>query len=114
MTAFLNRRVNRVGCADYAKHMATSFAHEPDANRYTMHMGDDLVCVADYSARPGALYFTHTYTAPAKRGNGYAAALVGFAMDDVESRTDDRVVPVCSFVVDWFRAHPDRKNLLNR
>lgn len=94
--------------------MVSSFAHEPDANRYTLRIGDDLVCVADYSARPGALYFTHTYTTPSRRGHGHAASLIEFAMNDIESRTEDRVVPVCSFVVDWFAAHPERSGLLTR
>ncbi|MCP2031227.1 putative GNAT family acetyltransferase [Okibacterium sp. HSC-33S16] len=94
--------------------MATFLAHEPDANRYTLRFGDELICVADYSARPGALYFTHTYTKPSERGTGLAARLVEFAMNDVESRTTDRVVPVCSFVVDWFNAHPERRDLLTR
>ncbi|GGE94390.1 GNAT family N-acetyltransferase [Mycetocola zhadangensis] len=94
--------------------MTSSFSHEPDAKRYALHIGNELVCVADYSPRPGAVYFTHTYTTPSRRGNGHAAALIEFAMNDIESRTDDRVVPVCSFVVDWFAGHPERKNLLNR
>lgn len=94
--------------------MATQLAHEPDANRYTLRIGDDLVCVADYSARPGAVYFTHTYTSPARRGNGYASELIAFAMDDVEKRTDARVVPTCSYVVDWFAEHPERRGLLSR
>ena len=94
--------------------MPATLAHEPDANRYTLRIGDELVCVADYSARPGAVYFTHTYTAPARRGNGYAAELIDFAMKDIESRSTDRVVPVCSFVVDWFSDHPERRGLLER
>ncbi len=106
-------RVNE-GFADYPEEMATSLAHEPDANRYTLRIDDDLVCVADYSARPGAVYFTHTYTTPARRGHGHAASLIEFAMDDVEARTDARVVPTCSFVVDWFSDHPERRGLLTR
>ena len=99
---------------NYAVHMAPELAHEPDARRYTLRIGDELVCVADYSIRPGQIYFTHTYTSPPRRGNGYAASLIEFAVDDVAASTDLRIVPTCSFVVDWFRDHPDREHLLRR
>ncbi|GHD44058.1 hypothetical protein GCM10008097_11600 [Mycetocola manganoxydans] len=99
---------------NYAGRMAPDFAHEPDARRYTLRIGDELVCVADYSERPGQIYFTHTYTSPARRGHGHAASLIEFAVNDVASRTTDRIVPVCSFVVDWFDSHPERADLLRR
>ena len=83
--------------------MAPEFAHEPDAHRYTLRIGDELVCIADYSQRPGQVYFTHTYTSPARRGHGHAASLVEFAVNDIASRTTDRIVPVCSFVVKYLR-----------
>jgi predicted GNAT family acetyltransferase len=94
--------------------MAPRFAHEPDSHRYTLHLGDELVCVADYSVRPGQIYFTHTYTSPPRRGRGHAASLIEFAVNDVAATTNLRVVPVCSFVVDWFREHPERSELLRR
>ena len=99
---------------NYAEHMAPELAHEPDARRYTLRIGDELICVADYSIRPGQIFFTHTYTSPPRRGNGYAGALSEFAVDDVARSTDLRVVPTCSFVVDWFRDHPERAHLLRR
>ncbi|MBG6238558.1 putative GNAT family acetyltransferase [Mycetocola sp. CAN_C7] len=94
--------------------MSPVLAHEPDAHRYTLSIGDELVCVADYSLRPGQIYFTHTYTSPPRRGNGHAAALIEFAVDDVAANTDLRIVPSCSFVVDWFSDHPERADLLRR
>ena len=94
--------------------MAPVLAHEPDAHRYTLRLGDELVCLADYSVRPGQIYFTHTYTSPPRRGTGYAASLIEFAVDDVARTTDLRIVPTCSFVVDWFRDHPERGELLRR
>jgi uncharacterized protein len=105
--------VKRCG-PNYAGHMAPELAHEPDARRYTLRIGDELVCVADYSIGRGQIHFTHTYTSPPRRGNGYAAALVEFAVDDVAESTDLRIVPSCSYVVDWFREHPERAHLLRR
>lgn len=94
--------------------MVPVFAHEPDAHRYTLRLGDELVCHADYSVRPGQIYFTHTYTSPPRRGNGHAASLVEFAVKDVAATTDLRIVPTCSFVVDWFHDHPEYSGLLRR
>ncbi|MCU1560102.1 GNAT family N-acetyltransferase [Mycetocola sp.] len=94
--------------------MAPEFAHEPDAHRYTLRLGDELVCVAGYTVRPGEMYFTHTYTSPSRRGNGFAASLIEFAVNDVAATTDLRIVPTCSFVADWFEQHPDRTELLRR
>lgn len=105
--------VNQPGAA-YAEVMAPELTHEPDARRYTLRIGDELVCVADYSIRPGQIYFTHTFTSPPRRGRGYAASLIEFAVDDVEATTDLRIVPTCSFVVDWFRDRPERAWLLRR
>ena len=107
-------RVVNLPRSAYAEGMSPELAHEPDANRYTLRIGDELVCVADYSIRPGQIYFTHTYTSPPRRGNGYAASLVEFAVDDVAATTDLRIVPTCSFVVDWFEDHPERADLLRR
>jgi predicted GNAT family acetyltransferase len=92
----------------------TEISHEPDAARYVMRSGGQIVSVLDYADRPDAISFTHTFTNPAYRGRGLAAELVGFAVDDVESTTQKRIVPMCWFVSDWFQAHPARAGLLSR
>jgi predicted GNAT family acetyltransferase len=94
--------------------MEKRLVHEPDAHRYALYLGDDLVSVADYAEQGGAISFHHTFTNPRYRGQGLAAELVDFAMDDVERRTDRRVLPMCWYVADWFDAHPGRAGLLSR
>lgn len=94
--------------------MAKVLAHEPDASRYTLAIDGRLVAVADYRINGGAISFNHTYTQPAMRGNGYAAEVVEFAIDDVERNSDRTVIPMCWYVADWFEAHPDRARLLRR
>ena len=94
--------------------MTKQFAHEPDASRYTLRIGDELVAVADYRINGNSISFNHTYTQPAKRGNGYAGEVVEYAMDDVEKNSDRRVVPMCWYVAEWFDGHPDRASLLTR
>lgn len=94
--------------------MAKTFAHEPDANRYTMHIDGQLVALADYVTNGHSISFNHTYTQPAQRGHGYAAEVVEFAMNDVEKSSDRKVLPMCWYVAEWFDTHPERAALLSR
>ena len=94
--------------------MTKQFSHEPDASRYTMRINGDIVALADYRINGHSISFNHTYTQPAQRGHGYAGEVVEFAMNDVESNTDLKVLPMCWYVADWFEAHPERAGLLSR
>jgi len=94
--------------------MATTFAREPDARRYTMHLDGSLVAVLDYRTNAGQISFNHTFTNPQHRGKGFAAQLVEFAVNDVEKTTDLKIVPMCWYVGDWFTDHPERSALLSR
>jgi predicted GNAT family acetyltransferase len=94
--------------------MATIFAHEPDAKRYTMTVDGQLVAVADYVINGDSISFNHTFTQPNQRGKGYAGQVVSYAMDDVEKNSSRSVVPMCWYVGKWFDEHPERSGLLNR
>lgn len=88
------------------------FANEPDASRYTLHRGDDLVSVLDYRDDGRTVALTRAYTIPTYRGHGYAGEVVDRAVADIEARGDRVVSPVCWYVADWFTAHPDRAAVL--
>ena len=90
------------------------FAHEPDASRYTLHRGDDLVSVLDYRDDGRTVAMTRAYTVPTFRGNGYAGELVDRAVAQLERTGDRKVMPVCWYVADWFAAHPGRSGILKR
>lgn len=94
--------------------MAHEFRDEADRSRYAMYVDGALVSVLDYRENDDAVAFPHTYTVPAHRGHGYAAELVEYAVADVESRNDKRIVPMCWFVGKWFDDHPDKASLLSR
>lgn len=91
-----------------------AISHEPDAQRYVLRSNGDTVAVLDYAINGNQISFNHTYTKPPFRGRGLAAELVNFAIDDVESTTTYRVVPMCWYVADWFDEHADRRALLSR
>ena len=94
--------------------MSKIFAHEPDAGRYTLTVDGHLVALADYRINGSSISFNHTYTQPNQRGKGYAAEVVEFAVNDVESNSARRIVPMCWYVADWFEARPERSALLSR
>lgn len=94
--------------------MTRKLVHETDAHRYTLRIDGDLVAAADYTVNGNAVSFTHTFTSPMLRGKGYAAEVVTFAIDDVESTTTLRVVPMCWYVGKWFDENPERAGLLTR
>jgi uncharacterized protein len=94
--------------------MGKTLAHETDANRYVLRIDDNIVAVAEYVINGSSISFNHTFTDPKLRGNGYAREVVDYAIDDVESTTKLRVVPMCWYVGKWFDEHPERAELLSR
>jgi predicted GNAT family acetyltransferase len=91
-----------------------TFTHEPDASRYTLHRGDDLVSVLDYRDDGRTVAMTRAYTVPTFRGHGYAGELVDRAVEVLENHGDRQVIPVCWYVADWFSEHPEREAILQR
>ena len=89
-------------------------AHEPDAKRYTLTIDGHLAALADYAVNGNSISFHHTFTQPHLRGNGYAAEVVEFAVNDVEANSTRRIVPMCWYVGQWFDEHPERQGLLTR
>ena len=89
------------------------FTHEPDASRYTLHRGDDLLSVLDYRDDGRTVALTRAYTVPTFRGNGHAGELVDRAVAELERAGDREVIPVCWYVADWFEANPARRGILS-
>lgn len=89
-----------------------TFTHEPDESRYTLHRGDDLVSVLDYRDNGSTLALTRAYTVPSFRGHGYAAEVVDRAVTEITADGSRQVVPVCWYVADWFRDHPEHASIL--
>ena len=61
---------------------------------------------------PGERHFVHTETNSAEQGKGYAAILMREALADVRENSNDKVVPVCSYVVMYMQRHPETQDLL--
>lgn len=94
--------------------MAHTFANEPDARRYSMRDGDTLLGVLDYAANDSEIALTRAFTLPPFRGKGYAAELMEFAVNDIETSSTLRIVPSCWYAAEWFERNPERAGLLSR
>jgi predicted GNAT family acetyltransferase len=69
------------------------------------------VAVANYRLDGNTMMFTHTETPPQLQGRGIASRLVRGALENARSR-GLRVLPMCSFVADYIRRHPEFRDLV--
>lgn len=85
--------------------------HSPRRERYELFVGSELASVAEYRPAGDALVLDHTETLPSFRGQGLAARVVGFALDDLREQGKS-VVPACWFVADFIDANPVYRDLV--
>ena len=81
--------------------------------RYEWWDGDSRVGLIAYRVEPGLRVLVHTEVEPRFEHHGYAGRLVAAALDDLRARRL-RVVPLCPFVSEFLRSHPDYADLVVR
>ena len=91
--------------------------HNPAELRYEIHLDGNRIGLADYELAPMAdgnteVRFVHTEIDPALRGKNYAAILMREALADVRAKGNQKVTPVCSYVVMYMKRHPETQDLL--
>lgn len=89
-------------------------AHEPDARRYAIYLGDTLAGFADYRPTPrdGGRAFVHTEVFPEFGGRGLAGTLVTEALADTRD-AGLRIVPYCPYVSAWLKKHPEYEEIVD-
>lgn len=70
------------------------------------------MAVANYHVDGNTMLFTHTETPPPLQGRGIASRLIRGALETARAR-GLRVLPLCSFVADYIRRHPEFQDLLD-
>jgi predicted GNAT family acetyltransferase len=90
--------------------MASEVRDNPAMQRYELAVPGGLVFV-DYRQRDGILTITHTETPPALQGQGLAGKLVKGMIADARQR-GLKILPRCSYVTDYFRRHPEERDVL--
>ncbi len=83
----------------------------PEANRYEIRDGEQLLGHADYERQGDTLVFTHTETDQESERSGLGSTLVRAALDDVRAK-GGTVVAKCSFVRGWIERHDEYGDLV--
>lgn len=84
----------------------------PDERAYVISVDGAPAGRAEYMARDGRRVFTHTEVDDQHSGLGLASTLVRHALDDVRSR-GELLVPLCPFVSEYIRRHPEYDDLVD-
>ena len=83
----------------------------PEASRYEIRDGEQLLGHADYQRDGDTVVFIHTEVDQDSGRSGLGGTLVRAALDDVRGRGGS-VVAQCSFVRGWIARHPEYADLL--
>jgi predicted GNAT family acetyltransferase len=86
----------------------TAVRHNTALSRYELDTPHGLA-IAVYRQQGDRLLFTHTEVPSADEGHGIGSQLVREALDDARRR-GFKIMPACSFVVDFVRRHPEYKD----
>jgi predicted GNAT family acetyltransferase len=84
---------------------AKGVRHNEALHRYELDT-DHGAAIAVYRQQGGARVFVHTETPLQDEGKGIASRLVRAALDDTRA-SGFKIVPACSFVVDFVRRYPE-------
>jgi predicted GNAT family acetyltransferase len=101
-----------VDAAEDAAHTITT-VHVPEQSRYELRDGDRTIGETVYVTwHTGQVVFTHTEVDPAYAGQGLAAQLARFALDDVRSR-GRRFIAACPYISAYVRKHHEYDDILD-
>lgn len=90
--------------------MTDTVRDDPVRHRYELAIGEALAFI-DYRRQGRTVTMTHAEVPPALRGAGVGSALVKGALALVRER-GERVIPLCPFVEQYIRRHPEARDLL--
>lgn len=86
-------------------------ADAPDAQRYEARLDGQLAGILEYVMKRGRIALVHTEVLPAFEGQGIAAALARFALDDAR-RLGLRVIAICPYVQRYLAKHPEDHDIV--
>ncbi|MDT7648322.1 MAG: uncharacterized protein QOC75_5322 [Pseudonocardiales bacterium] len=84
----------------------------PDLSRFEITVDGKLAGFTEYHAPPGRIVFTHTEVDEAHQGQGLAGRLIRAALDG-SRRKGLEVTPLCPYVANFIRRHPDYLKLVD-
>lgn len=90
--------------------MTETVRENPARQRYELPTGSGLAFI-DYRLDGRNVVMTHAEVPPELRGGGVGSALVKGALALVRER-GGKVVPLCPFIAQYMRRHPETRDLL--
>jgi len=88
-----------------------SIADAPGHGRYEAHLDGALAGVLEYVVKHGRIGLVHTEVAPGHEGQGIAAGLARFALDDARRR-GLQVIASCPYVMRYLAKHPADRDIV--
>ena len=86
-------------------------AHNEEAQRFELNV-DGMRSMLTYRRYPNQIIFDHTEVPQAQEGHGLAAQLTSAALEFAR-QNHLRVVPMCPYVADFLKKHPEQQDLLS-
>jgi predicted GNAT family acetyltransferase len=90
---------------------ALELTRNDGAGRYELRLAGEVVTLADFYERDGVVVIPHTETDPAHGGQGLAARLVRFALEDIAAR-GRKVEPACPYVAAFIAKNREYADLV--
>ena len=83
---------------------------DTEQSRYEAHRGSEVVGFMTYRLDSGRIALIHTEVPPELEGQGIGSQLVAGALDDIRRR-GLTIAPICPFVAEYLRDHPEYADL---
>ena len=91
--------------------MTRTLSNAPDQGRYELRENGELIATADYAISGDKVSITRIFTRPTHRGQGIAADITEYAVDQIVA-DGRKIVPVCWYAAGWFEGPPERADAL--
>jgi len=79
--------------------------------RFELALPDGPPATLEYRWRKAAMLLMHTIVPPAAQGQGIASELIRYVLDYARAQ-ELKIVPYCSFVVDFLNKHPEYNDVV--
>lgn len=90
--------------------MATDLRNNAEQSRYELLIDGEVIGIAEYQIAGDVVVFPHTEIESSRRGQGLAAQLVQYALDDVRA-SNRRARAQCWYVAEFIAEHPEYADL---
>ena len=84
-------------------------------DEYIFYIGDNKdkpkAFISFEDGKDNEIVVTHTVVDPELRGQGIAGKLVEEVIEFAK-KENRKIIPICSYVVDYFQKHPEHEDLL--